>query len=649
MADLYSVIPGIQVSDNEVLEAELIAVQILQAKYPDIDLREGTGIRDLVVRPAATLMAMLNKSLSFYFAQNTIDGITDDTSQDILDKIMSNWFLTRKQGSKSVINARIFFARQKEVAITADTFFSTDGTLKFFPLQNISIPNGQLTFDAFNNEYYYDLDLTAESEGVDYNISSGSLLYFSNFDPFFLHAEINFLKDTAIPTETNSEFIDRAQTSISTRNLINSRSITSKMLEDFPLLNGVTAIGMGDAEMIRDQIWTYVPALTPPTVLVHNGGCVDVYCRVPLSNGIIQIPTDSTGKAFLNGAIYEFSRSSISGGAEADTVPFYITKSVSTLTSTGTVATCVTSAAHEFSSGDEITIIGASPDGYNGTFTVTVTNSTTFTYTVTSGLSSPATGTITANKEVPYTISNFYAGVSTLTSLTQSTGIATATLNNHGITPGRWVLISGAIPTGYNGWFKVTSATQNTFTYTCSSGLSSPATGTISVTTTKPESDFGFSDKAIQVADFGATYVNSTASFNIKFFQDIDGLQTYLDDQSTRVLCADMLARGYNLYLLSVTVTAYNGPSPDLTICQQVVEDYLSSLAPGELFVMADLTAKLNEAGIVTIKTPVDITYRYFQRDLPTVQTGIITDYLDTTDRTAVIMLESIITQNQTV
>lgn len=649
MADLYSVIPGIQVSDNEVLEAELIATQILQAKYPDLDLREGTGIRDLVIRPTATLMAMLNKSLTFYFAQNTIDGITDDTAQDLLDKIMSNWFLTRKQGSKAVINARLFFAKQKEVAITTDAFFSTDGTLKFFPEQNVSIPSNQLTFDAFNNEYYYDLDLTAEAEGESYNISSGSLLYFSNFDPFFLRAEINFLKDSAIETETNSEFIERAQTSISTRNLINTRSITSKMLEDFSLLAGVTSIGMGDPEMIRDQVWSYVPSLTPPTVLIHSGGMVDVYCRVPLSTGIVQVPTDGSGKAFLEGAIYEFSRSPISGSATPDTVPFYITKSITSLTRSGTTATADTSTAHGFTTGDSITIIGATPSGYNGTFTITVTDSDTFTYTVSNTLSTPATGTITANKQLSYTVSNFYASVSTLTSLTQSAGTATATLNNHGITAGRWIQIAGANESEYNGWFKVLSTTQNTFTYAVDSGAASPATSTISVTATVPANDYGFSNKSILVADFGASYLNSTASFNIKFFQDIDGLQTYLEDESRRVLCADMLARGYNLYLLTVTITGYNGPSPDEEICQQVVEDYLSSLAPGELFVIADLTAKLNEKGITTIKTPIDITYRYFHRDLPTVQTGTITDYLDTNDRTAVIMLENIITTNQTV
>jgi hypothetical protein len=51
-----------------------------------------------------------------------------------------------------------------------------------------------------------------------------------------------------------------------------------------------------------------------------------------------------------------------------------------------------------------ITIAGATPTGYNGTFTATATSSTTFTFPIASGLASPATGTITAadSDQSPY-------------------------------------------------------------------------------------------------------------------------------------------------------------------------------------------------------------------------------------------------------
>lgn len=646
MADLFSILPGIQVSDNELLEAELIISQVLQAKYPDLDLREGTGLRDLVVRPAATAAALINKATNYLFTQNNIPGITDDTQQEIVDKILSNWFIERRQGSNSVINARLFFARQKDVALSTDVFFSTDNELKFFPITGLSVPAASLTFDSFNNEYYFDVDLVAEEQGTNYNISSGSLLYFSNFDPFFLHAEINFLKTTAIPTETNLEFIERTRNAISTRNLINNPSIDSRMLEDFPLLAGTTPIGMGDPEMIRDQVFAYVPALTPPTVLIHDGGMVDVYSRVPLTTDTVQLTTNGSGVCQLAGPVYEFSRSQVSGSEVADTIPFYTTRAVTSITRASTTATVTTGIAHGFSTNDVITILGANQADYNGAKTITVTGASTFTYTVANSPATPATGTITANKPIAYTVTNQYAESKTLTSLTSSGTVATATLNNHGLSVDRWVQIAGASPAAYNGWFKVTAVTANTFTYTFAGGTS-PATGTITVTYTIPRNDYGFSDRQIQNIDFGVTYANSTASFSVKLFQDLDGLQEYLEDSVRRVLCADLLARGYNLYLLTMDITAYNGPAPDSVACTKIVEEYLEGLEPGEVFILADLVAKLNEGGITTIKTPIEITYRYFHRDLIPHQTGTITDVLDPNDRTALFMLETLTTSNE--
>lgn len=80
---------------------------------------------------------------------------------------------------------------------------------------------------------------------------------------------------------------------------------------------------------------------------------------------------------------------------------------VSSLTSTGTTATATTATAHQLAVGDVVHVSGADQTGYNGAFTVVTAPSTTqFTYTVASGLVTPATGTIItrpdyASKELP--------------------------------------------------------------------------------------------------------------------------------------------------------------------------------------------------------------------------------------------------------
>lgn len=70
--------------------------------------------------------------------------------------------------------------------------------------------------------------------------------------------------------------------------------------------------------------------------------------------------------------------------------------SVSALSSSGTTATATVTSTTTLADGDYVLIAGASPSGYNGAVQIDVTAATTFTYTVAAGLSTPATGTITA-------------------------------------------------------------------------------------------------------------------------------------------------------------------------------------------------------------------------------------------------------------
>ena len=68
---------------------------------------------------------------------------------------------------------------------------------------------------------------------------------------------------------------------------------------------------------------------------------------------------------------------------------------VSSITLSGSTATLTTTAAHGYATGNRVTIAGADQTEYNGTFEITVTGGSTFTYTVTGSPATPATGTIT--------------------------------------------------------------------------------------------------------------------------------------------------------------------------------------------------------------------------------------------------------------
>lgn len=79
---------------------------------------------------------------------------------------------------------------------------------------------------------------------------------------------------------------------------------------------------------------------------------------------------------------------------------------VTSLTSVGTTATCVMANPHNLKTGMSVTITGFTPAGYNGTYVITVTNTTTFTFTL-----SGALGVVTVTGAVAPTINLTVTGV----------------------------------------------------------------------------------------------------------------------------------------------------------------------------------------------------------------------------------------------
>ena len=78
---------------------------------------------------------------------------------------------------------------------------------------------------------------------------------------------------------------------------------------------------------------------------------------------------------------------------------------ISTITRVGTLATLTTSAPHGLSDGNQVTITGASPAAYNGTFVIDVTGTNTFNYTM---ASTPASSATTVGT---YTVALYITGV----------------------------------------------------------------------------------------------------------------------------------------------------------------------------------------------------------------------------------------------
>lgn len=606
--DLFSYFPGLELSQDELLRSEIFTQQLLSEKFPDMDLREGTAVRDLVIRPSATLLGLINKALLFYFSQNTLSGVTNDTPQAFVDQILSNWFLERKTGSKSLINVRLYFAKAKSVTLFANSFFSPNNVLRYYPESTMVISQDDLTYEPNINQYFIDIDLIAEKPSKEYDLSNGSLLYFSNFDPYFLHAEINYIKERSQDIESNLDFIGRAKTAISTRNLVNIPSIVSNLQDTFSTISSITPVGFGNPLLLRDKRVVSVDGSADP-MWIHLGGMVDVYCRANISSSVIQLTTDSLGKIIVSGPIYKIVRSPTSGSGSPDTLsvdaPFVI-KSRSVVESVvvdGNLTSSLTTGyltlpMHGLSAGERIEIVGADQPEYNGVFIVSVETANSISFRL---QSDPSVDTATSSGDilVRYTSRSNDVGFSDRhefeLNFDSTTFLETDVISNADV-------ISDEI----NG-------------HPINDGI-------------------GYIDP-----------FNKSASFIIYYFSDIDSIDTYLSSSSNRVVSADLLARGYNLTFLDINLTTYDSIIPSSSLCSETIITYLGTLSPGQPFIMSDLLAKLYASGVTTIKTPLDISYTKFYRDMLPKEEGEIIDVLNPEDVLNVFMLNSLNILKETV
>lgn len=299
-ASFLDTLSSLIITKEDVIEAEEFSKSYLSSIFPDLDLREGVALNDLVIRPTSTLIALIKKGLTVYFTNNSVSGITDETPESDVDRILSNFFITRRTGASSIIKARLYFlAGNRDIYLSTSNSFSIDNVTTFKPVIDEVISHTQLSYDPSRDEWYYDVNLISSSQDDAANVSSGDLIYHTQVDPYFVQAVVLYLVQKSITSETNTEMVTRAETAISTRNLVNTPSVISAIKEEFNYFNKIVPIGMGEPEMFRDLVMVTNPYDVPSQEQLHLGGHADIYVECTLDTKIKQYKVSASGAIFI--------------------------------------------------------------------------------------------------------------------------------------------------------------------------------------------------------------------------------------------------------------------------------------------------------------------------------------------------------------
>jgi len=215
------------------------------------------------------------------------------------------------------------------------------------------------------------------------------------------------------------------------------------------------------ASVINTTSFTYAVTGTPSVntasgVYLVRGGSTTVFASTSTVNGFLvgqTVQIASTSPSSWNGS---YTVASASGNNFSFTTPTVLPAATALGTaSTSTLATVTATVPnHGFSTGDSVIIENAAPAGFNGTWTVAVIDTNTFTFNTGAALAAPTT---------PGTVRPVVAK-------------AYATLTAHGYATGNQIVIAGATPAAYNGTFTITVVDANNFTYSPTSSPGGPNT-----------------------------------------------------------------------------------------------------------------------------------------------------------------------------
>lgn len=169
-----------------------------------------------------------------------------------------------------------------------------------------------------------------------------------------------------------------------------------------------------------------------------------------------------------------------------------------------------------------------------------------------------------------------YSGTYAITSITRSSNTATVTTtNDHGLTTGDYVTVSGANQTDYNITASIVVTGSKTFTYTVANTPTSPATGTIVYTLG------GVTSYSYEITAFNQAG-ETTASTNVDITDGADELSTVNFNALTWDTVAN--ADGYNVYgrtstgfgrvyLATVYTNSYNDTGSDVEVTTKLAPE----------------------------------------------------------------------------
>lgn len=279
---------SIELKALDVLDADLVDQQSaemtarLQEYDPSLDLRLGV-FQDILVSYNGMLGAQRQDQINQYLRGRSLLDIEADpdlADQDLVDAVLSNFRLTRLEGSLATGEVTVVMTSSTTVTVAQGSVWVADGrefvTPRVFTAklesEQINDDGDRLLTQTSTGTWAFTIILEAVEPGTEWALRKNTVVVPAQVPTGFLTAVAasDFTGGTA--AETNAELLDRFQEGVAARapsNRVNMRAML-RAESDFAGVVTSSVIGYGDAEQLRDRHWIFP---------VSGGGRADWYIR----------------------------------------------------------------------------------------------------------------------------------------------------------------------------------------------------------------------------------------------------------------------------------------------------------------------------------------------------------------------------------
>jgi hypothetical protein len=271
--------PLAQQSSDVVFAKEELIVAYIQEAFPSLDLSPGTALRDLVVRMYAHLETRVQEQLDLALVSSSLLEIsknpnaTDDVQ---LERLLSNYNVTRSQGSTAAGKLRLFLSAADSTIINANTeiyindvLFNPTESFLLLPASLYTGAPGQRLITPSGATFTSVIDLVAANSGSNGNVRTGALMASITPTPnVLISGKVDSDFTGGADADDNEVLLAKMRTGVVGKVFGGREHIKAKLKSQFSGIVDVGCVGFMDSEMRRDLVNG-----------VHMGGAVDLFVK----------------------------------------------------------------------------------------------------------------------------------------------------------------------------------------------------------------------------------------------------------------------------------------------------------------------------------------------------------------------------------